>query len=87
MVFNESNDGQCIQKLKVGEITSETYLDVVNDLISDEECHFLEQMSISGVDPDGVELQLVTLAPPSTCQTRENQMVRQTNEICKIKKG
>ena len=69
------------------ELTCETYLDVVDDLRNDEERHFLDQMNISGVDPDGVELQPITPGPPSTCQTRENQMVRQTNEICKIKKG
>ena len=87
-VFSVKNsDGQCIHKLKEGEITCETYLDVVDNLRNDEECHFLDQMSISGLDLDRVELHPITLAPPSTCHTRENQMVRQTNKICKIKKG
>ena len=69
------------------DFTYETYLDVVDDLVNDEECHFLDQMSISRVDLDGVKLQPITLAPPSICQTRKNQMVMQTNEIYKIKKG
>ena len=85
-VFSVKNsDGQCIQKSKEREFTCETYLDVVDDLINDEECHFLDQMNISGVDLDGVKLQPVTLASPSICQTRENQLVRQTNRICSIK--
>ena len=85
--FSESNDGQCIQKLKEGELIYETYLDLVDDLRSDEECCFLDQMSISGEDIGVVELQPVTLVPPSTYQARENQMVKQMNEICRTRKG
>ena len=56
-----------MQKSRKKEITFETYLDVVDDLRNDEERHFLDQMNIFGVDPDGVELQLITLVPSSTC--------------------
>ena len=85
--FRESNDGQCMHKLKQGEFTCETYLDLVDDLKSDEKICFLDQMSISGEDIGVVEIQPVTLVPPSICQTRENQMVRKNNEICRIRKG
>ena len=44
-----------MQKIKEQEITYETYLDLVDDLRSDEECFFLDQMSISGEDLDVVE--------------------------------
>ena len=74
-----------MQKIK-GEITCETYLDLVDDFINDEECHFPIQMSLFGADLDVVEPHPVTLAPPSTCQISEKQMIRQTNEICRIKK-
>ena len=83
----KSSDGQCIQKSKEKEFTCETYLDVVDDLRNDEECRFLDQMSIFREDLDVVEPQPITLVPPSTCQARENQMVRQMNEIYRIRKG
>ena len=76
-----------MQEINEGEITHEMYLDLVDDLRSDEECSFLDRMSIFREDLDVVELQPITLAPPSTCQARENQMVRQMNEICRIRKG
>ena len=75
-----------MQKIKEGEITCETYLDLVDDFRNDEECHFPIQMSLFGEDLDVFEPQPVTLAPPSTCQISEKQMIRQTNEICRIKK-
>ena len=56
-------------------------------LINDEERCFLDQMSNSGEDLVVVELQPITLAPPSTCQAKENQMIRQMNEIYRIRKG
>ena len=62
-------------------------MDLVDDLESDEECHFLDQMSVFGENLDVVELLPITLAPPSTYQTRENQMLRKTNEICRVGKG
>ena len=74
-----------MQKIK-GEIACESYLDLVDDFRNDEECHFLVQMSIFGEDLDVVEPQPVTLAPPSIFHISENQMIRQTNEICRIKK-
>ena len=73
-----------MQKIK-GEITYEMYLDLVDDFRNDEECHFPVQMSLFKEDLDVVEPQLVTLAPP-TCEISEKQMIRQTNEICRIKK-
>ena len=76
-----------MHKLKQGEFTCETYLDLVDDLKSDEKICFLDQMSISGEDIGVVELQPVTLVPPSTYQARENQMVKQMNEICRTRKG
>ena len=85
--LNKSSDGQCIQELKEGEFTCETYMDLVDDLRNDEEHCFLDQMSISKEDLVVVELKPITLAPPSTCQARENQMVRQMNKICRIRKG
>ena len=75
-----------MEKIKEEEITCETYLDLVDDFRNDEECHFLVQMSLFKKDLGVVEPQLVTLAPPSTCQISEKQMIRQTNEICRIKK-
>ena len=83
----KSSDGQCIQKLNKGEFTYETYLDFVDDLKNDEECFLLDQMNVFGEDLDVVERQPITLAPPSIRQVKENQMVRKTNDICKIKKG
>jgi len=44
-------------------------------------------MSVFGENLDVVELLPITLAPPSTYQTRENQMLRKTNEICRVGKG
>ena len=76
-----------MQKLNEREFTRETYLDVVDDFRNDEECYFLDQMSIFGEDLDVVESQPITQAPPSTCQAKENQMVKQMNEICRIWKG
>ena len=66
----KNSDGQCIQKLKEGEITCETYLDFADDLRNDEECCLLDQMNVSKVDLDVVELQPITLAPPSICQAK-----------------
>ena len=74
-----------MQKIK-GEITCETYLDLVDDFRNAEECHFPVQMSIFREDLDVIEPQPVTLAPPLTCQISENQMIRQMNEVCRIKK-
>ena len=74
-----------MQKIKA-EITCETYLDLVDDFINDEECHFPIQMSLFGEDLDVVEPQPITLAPPSTSQISEKQMMTQTNVICRIKK-
>ena len=62
-----------MQKLNREDFTWETYLDSVDDLRDDEECCFLDQMSIPTNDLDGVQHQPMILAPPSTCQTRENQ--------------
>ena len=62
-------------------------MDFVYGLINDEECRFLDQIIISGEDLVVVELQPITLVPPSTYQARENQMVRQMNEIYRIRKG
>ena len=74
-----------MQKIK-GEITCETYLDLVDDFKNDEEYQFPVQMSLFEEDLDVIEPQPVTLAPPPTYQISENQMIRQTNEICRIKK-
>ena len=68
----KSSDGQCIQKLKEGEITCETYLDFADDLGNDEECCLLDQMNVSGADLDVVELQPIALVPPSIFQVRQN---------------
>ena len=65
--YNYGSDGQCIKKIKEGEITYEMYLDLVDDLRNDEECHFPIKMSLFGEDLVVVEPQPVTLAPPSTC--------------------
>ena len=73
-------------KLEKGEFTCETYLDLVDDLRSDEECHFLDQMNVSGMDLVVVELQQITLTPPSICQVRENPMRNQMTEIYRIGK-
>ena len=43
-------------------------------------------MNVFGADLDVVELQPITLAPPSICQVRENQMIRQMKEIYIIRK-
>ena len=75
-----------MQKIKGGEITCETYLDLVDDFKNDEEYQFPVQMSLFEEDLDVVVPQPVTLAPPSTCQINENQMRRKTNEICRINK-
>ena len=64
----------------------ETYLDLVDDFRNDEEFHFPVQMIFSREDLDVIEPQLVTLVPPSTCQISEKQMIRQMNEICRVKK-
>ena len=75
-----------MQKIK-GEITYETYLDLVDDFRNDEECHFPVKTSLFGEDLVVVEPQPVTLMRPSTSQIKENQMILQTNEICRIQKG
>ena len=80
--YNYGSDGQCMQKIKEGESSCEMYLDLVDDFINDEECHFSVQISLLGEDLDVVEPQLVTLDRPSTRQISEKQM----NEICRIKK-
>ena len=59
-----------MQKIK-GEITYETYLDLVDDFRNEEECHFPFKMCLFEEDPVVVEQQLVTLAPPLTCQIIE----------------
>ena len=38
--YNYESDGKCMQKIKEGEITCETYLDLVEEFRNDEECHF-----------------------------------------------
>ena len=43
-------------------------------------------MNVSEADLDVVELQPITLVPPSICQVRENQMIRQMNNIYIIRK-
>ena len=43
-------------------------------------------MSIFGEDLAVVEFQPITLVPPSICQVRENQMIRQMNNIYIIRK-
>ena len=43
-----------MQKIKEGEITYETYLDLADDFINDEEWHFLVQMSLFEEDLDVV---------------------------------
>ena len=75
-----------MQKIKEGEITCETYLDLVDDFRNDEECHFAVQMSLFEEYLAVVQPQPVTLAPPSACQISEKQMIRKTNEICRINK-
>ena len=74
-----------MQKIKEGEITCETYLALVDDFRNDEECHFPVKMSLFGEHLVVVEPQPVTLAPPLACLINENQMIRKTNEIYRIK--
>ena len=52
------------------ELTCKTYLDIVDELRNDEECHFLVEMNFLE-DLVVIVPQPVTLAPPSTCQIRE----------------
>ena len=70
--FNAGNDGKCMQKIKDGENTCETYLGLADGLITDEECYLLDQMNLSGEYIDVVEFRSITLAPSSTCPIREN---------------
>ena len=60
-----------IQNLKEEELACETYLDLADVLRNDEECHFPVEMNLLEEDLVVIELQPVTLAPPSTCQIRE----------------
>ena len=64
-----------MQKIK-GEITYETYLDLIDEFRNDDECQFSIKMSLFKEDHVVVEPQSVTLTPPSTCQIREKPMIR-----------
>ena len=75
-----------MQKINEGEITCETYLDLVDDFRNDEEWRFSVKMILFKEDLVVVEPQPVTLVLPSTCQINESQMIRQMNEIYRIKK-
>ena len=61
-------------------------MDLVYDLRNYEERCIPNNMSISREDLDVVELFPITLTPPLICQVRENQMIRQMNEIYRIRK-
>ena len=65
-----------MQKIKEGEITCDMYLDLADGLRTNEECYLLNQMNLSREYLDVVEQHPVTLAPPSTYQISENQMIR-----------
>ena len=56
-LYNYGSDGKCMQKIKEGEITCETYLDLADDLRNDEEICFLDQMEFPGEILDVVMLQ------------------------------
>ena len=73
-------------KNKGRESYPQTYLDLVDELRSNEECHFPFKMNSSERDLVVVVPQSITLVLPSACQIRENQPIRQTNEIYKIQK-
>ena len=73
-----------VQKIKEEKLTCETYLELVDGLKNDEECYFPVEMNFSEEDLVVVLPQPVTLAPPSTFQIRENEPIRQMNEICRI---
>ena len=55
------------------------YLDLVDELRSNEECHFPVEMNFSEEDLVVILPQPVTLAPPSTCQIKEKS-IDQANE-------
>ena len=68
-----------VQKIKEEKLTCETYLDLVDELRNDEECHCPVEMNFFEEDLVVILPQPVTLAPPSTCQIREKS-IDQTNE-------
>ena len=66
------------RKIKEEKLTCETYLDLVDELRNNEECHFPVEMNFFEEDLVAIVPQLVTLAPPSTCQIREKSNDQKT---------